>query len=43
MAVEKAEREYVKYQQKTLSDVEKAFLDTILWTEKKIASRPKEE
>ena len=28
-AVEKATTEYRKYQQKTLSDVEKAFLDSI--------------
>lgn len=28
-AVEKATVEYKKYQQKTLSDVEKAFLDSI--------------
>ena len=35
-AVEKAEGEYKKYQQKTLSDVEKAFLDTIVGVEKKV-------
>lgn len=28
-AIEKAKTEYKKYQQKTLSDVEKSFLDSI--------------
>ena len=34
-AVEKATDEYKKYQQRTLSDVEKAYLDTIRLLEKK--------
>ena len=38
-AVEKATVEYKKYQQKTLSDVEKAFLDSI----KEISDSAKEK
>lgn len=34
-AIEKATSEYKKYQQKTLSDVEKDFLDSIKEIEKK--------
>lgn len=35
-AVEKATREYKKFQQKTLSSVENAFLDSIKSIEKKV-------
>lgn len=42
-AIEKAEGEYKKYQQKTLSDVEKAFLDTIVGIEKKAEKKVKDE
>ena len=34
-AIEKASAEYKKYQQRTLSDVEKAYLDTIRMLEDK--------
>ena len=39
-AVEKATGEYRKYQQKTLSSVEKAFLDSIKTIEKKTSEKP---
>lgn len=38
-ALEKAEREYRKYQEKTLAPVERAYLESIKETEKKV--RPK--
>jgi hypothetical protein len=38
-AVDKVKGEYKKYQQKTLSEVEKAFLDTIKGVEKKVGKR----
>ena len=38
-AVEKATDEYKKYQQRTLSDVEKAYLDTIKLLEEKIGNK----
>ena len=38
-AMGKAEGEYKKYQQKTLSDVERAYLDTIMGLEKKVDKR----
>lgn len=42
-AMEKVEGEYKKYQQKTLSDVEKAYLDTIAKLEKKVEKKVTEE
>jgi hypothetical protein len=41
-AVEKAEQEYRKYQAKTLSPVEKDYLDTILSLQKKVEKELKE-
>jgi hypothetical protein len=41
-AVEKAEKEYRKYQEKTLSPVEKAYLDTIKTVQKKVERNVKE-
>ena len=41
-AVEKALAEYRKYQVKTLSFVEQAYLETIKITEKKIGSKQKQ-
>ena len=41
-AVEKALAEYRKYQIKTLSSVEQAYLETIKITEKKIGSKQKQ-
>ncbi len=38
-AMDKAEGEYKKYQQKTLSDVEKAYLDTIIGLEKRVEKK----
>ena len=38
-AIDKVKGEYKKYQQKTLSEVEKAFLDTIKGVEKKVGKR----
>lgn len=38
-ALDKAEKEYRKYQQKTLSEVEKVFLDTITSIQKKVEGR----
>lgn len=40
-AMEKAEGEYKKYQQKTLSDVEHAYLDSVVALEKKIDKKVK--
>lgn len=40
-AVEKAEKEYRRYQVKTLSSVEKDYLEVIKATEKKIAKKVK--
>jgi hypothetical protein len=42
-AMEKAEGEYKKYQQKTLSDVERAYLDSITTLEKNVEKRVKKE
>ena len=42
-AVEKAKGEYKKYQAKTLSDVEKAYLDTIKTVQKKVEKKVKEQ
>lgn len=42
-AVQKAEGEYKKYQQKTLSDVEKAFLDTIVGIGKRAENAVEDE
>ncbi len=42
-AMEKAEGEYKKYQQKTLSDVERAYLDSVTALEKKVEGKVKEE
>ena len=42
-AVEKAKGEYKKYQAKTLSEVEKAYLDTIKTVQKKIEKKVKEQ
>ena len=38
-ALEKAKAEYKKYQAKTLTEVEKAYLDTIKQTQKKIGKK----
>jgi len=40
-AINKAKSEYIKYQQKTLSEVEKTFLDTIKTIEKNVKSKVK--
>jgi len=40
-AIEKAEKEYRKYQVKTLSSVEKAYLETIKGIQKKIEKKVK--
>jgi len=42
-ATEKAEKEYLQYQVKTLSLVEKAYLDTIRGVQKKIEKKAKDE
>jgi len=42
-ALEKAEKEYRKYQVKTLSPVEKAYLDTIRTVQKKVEKKTKDE
>ncbi|MDA3923945.1 MAG: virulence RhuM family protein [Kiritimatiellae bacterium] len=42
-AVEKAEKEYRQYQVKTLSPVEKAYLDSIKTVQKKIEKKAKDE
>jgi len=42
-AIEKAEQEYRKYQVKTLSPVEKAYLDTIRQLEKKVKNKESKE
>ncbi len=42
-AIQKAEKEYRKYQVKTLSPVEKAYLDTIKTVQKKVAKKAKDE
>lgn len=42
-AMEKAEGEYKKYQQKTLSDVERAYLDSVTALKKKVEEKVKEE
>ncbi|MGB5018406.1 MAG: RhuM family protein, partial [Candidatus Moraniibacteriota bacterium] len=42
-AVEKAEAEYKKYQAKTLSEVEKEYLETIKTAQKKIEKRVKDK
>ena len=42
-AVEKAEKEYRKYQVKTLSPVEKAYLDTIRTVQKQVEKKTKSE
>jgi hypothetical protein len=42
-AMEKAEKEYLKYQVKTLSPVEKAYLDTIRTVQKKVEKKAKDE
>ena len=42
-AMEKAEGEYKKYQQKTLSDVERAYLDSVKILEKQVEKKVKEE
>jgi hypothetical protein len=41
-AMEKAEKEYLKYQVKTLSPVEKAYLDTIRTVQKKAENKAKD-
>lgn len=41
-AIDKAELEYKKYQAKTLSEVEKAYLDTIKTVQKKVEKKVKE-
>ena len=38
-AIEKAETEYKKYQAKTLSDVEKAYLDSLKQIESKVKNQ----
>ncbi|MHB8091112.1 MAG: virulence RhuM family protein [Syntrophales bacterium] len=42
-AMQKAEKEYRKYQVKTLSPVEKAYLDTIRTVQKKVEKKAKDE
>lgn len=42
-AMEKAEGEYKKYQQKTLSDVERAYLDSVMALEKRVEEKAKKE
>jgi hypothetical protein len=42
-AMQKAEKEYRKYQSKTLSPVEKAYLDTIRTVQKKVEKKAKNE
>jgi hypothetical protein len=42
-AMQKAEKEYLKYQVKTLSPVEKAYLDTIKTVQKKVEKKTKNE
>ena len=42
-ATEKAGKEYLQYQVKTLSPVEKAYLDTIKGVQKKIEKKAKDE
>lgn len=42
-AMKKAEKEYRKYQVKTLSPVEKAYLDTIRTVQKKVEKKAKDE
>lgn len=42
-AMQKAEKEYRKYQVKTLSPVEKAYLDTIKTVQKKVEKKTKDE
>jgi len=42
-AIEKAETEYKKYQVKTLSPVEKAYLDTIMTVQKKVEKKVKSD
>jgi hypothetical protein len=42
-AMQKAEKEYSKYQVKTLSPVEKAYLDTIRTVQKKVQKKAKNE
>ncbi len=42
-ALGKAKREYKKYQAKTLSEVEKAYLDTIKTVQKKVEKRVKSD
>lgn len=42
-ALEKAEKEYLKYQVKTLSPVEKAYLETIKTVQKKVEKKAKDE
>ncbi|NTW30289.1 MAG: virulence RhuM family protein [Candidatus Moranbacteria bacterium] len=42
-AMEKAEGEYKKYRQKTLSDVERAYLDSITALEKKVEKKVREK
>ena len=42
-AVEKAKREYKKYQTKTLSDVEHAYLDSVKTIQKKVEKKVKEQ
>ncbi len=42
-AIQKAEKEYRKYQVKTLSPVDKAYLDTIRTVQKKVEKKAKDE
>jgi len=42
-AVEKAEKEYRKYQVKTISPVEEAYLDTIKTVQKQVEKKTKGE
>ena len=42
-AIDKAELEYKKYQAKTLSEVEKSYLDTIKTIQKKVENKAKEQ
>jgi hypothetical protein len=42
-AMQKAEKEYRKYQVKTLSPVEKAYLDTVKTVQKKVEKKTKDE
>jgi len=42
-AIKKAETEYIKYQEQTLSSVEKAYLDTIKTVQKKVEKKIKDK